>query len=80
MIKQGKEAKVDERDKETYDEVQKLVEKQEAKLKEETDGPSILSAVSLWMRCRHPFGRSAAAVLTRFFFSALSGSSRSHCE
>lgn len=47
MIKQGKEAKVDEKDKEAYDEVQKLVEKQEAKLKEETDGPSILSAVSL---------------------------------
>ncbi|KAF9273366.1 hypothetical protein BGZ68_001574 [Mortierella alpina] len=44
MIKQGKEAKVDEKDKEAYDEVQKLVEKQEAKLKEETDGPSILSA------------------------------------
>ncbi|KAF9569953.1 hypothetical protein EC968_002395 [Mortierella alpina] len=47
MIKQGKEAKVDEKDKETYDEVQKLVEEQEAKLKEETDGPSILSAAQV---------------------------------
>ncbi|KAF9352969.1 hypothetical protein BGX26_009244, partial [Mortierella sp. AD094] len=44
MIKRGEEVKVDEKDKETFEEVQKIVEEQEARIKEETDGPSSLSA------------------------------------
>ncbi|KAF9375665.1 hypothetical protein BGX21_003729, partial [Mortierella sp. AD011] len=47
MIKRGEEMKVDEKDKETFEEVQKIVEEQEAKIKEETDGPSSLTAAQV---------------------------------
>jgi hypothetical protein len=46
MIKKGQEAKVDEEDRATFEEVQKIVAEQEEKLKEWVDGPSTLSAVS----------------------------------
>lgn len=46
MLKKGQEAKVDEQDKATFEEVQKIVAEQEQKLKEWTDGPTTLSAVS----------------------------------
>lgn len=45
MIKKGGEIKVDESDKQVFEEVQKIVEEQEQKLREEKDGPSQLSAV-----------------------------------
>ncbi|KAK5808535.1 legume-like lectin family-domain-containing protein [Linnemannia elongata] len=47
MLKKGQEAKVDEQDKATFEEVQKIVAEQEQKLKEWTDGPTTLSAVQL---------------------------------
>ncbi|KAG0289983.1 hypothetical protein BGZ96_006523 [Linnemannia gamsii] len=47
MIKKGQEAKVDEADRATFEEVQKLVTEQEEKLKEWVDGPSTLSAAQL---------------------------------
>ncbi|KAG0301907.1 hypothetical protein BGZ98_007958 [Dissophora globulifera] len=40
MKRKGVAVEVDAEDKETFEEVQKIVEEQEAKLKEETDGPS----------------------------------------
>lgn len=46
MLKKGQEAKVDETDRATFEEVQKLVTAQEEKIKEWVDGPSTLSAVS----------------------------------
>lgn len=46
MIKKGEEVKVDARDKEAFEEVQKIVESQEQKIKEETEGATPLSAVS----------------------------------
>lgn len=46
MLKKGQEAKVDEQDKATFEEVQKIVAEQEQKLKEWTDGPTSLTAVS----------------------------------
>lgn len=46
MIKKGEEAKVDAKDKEAFEEVQKIVESQEQKIKEETEGSTPLSAVS----------------------------------
>lgn len=45
MLKKSGEVQVDEKDKEVFEEFQKIVEEQEKKLKEETDGPVILSAV-----------------------------------
>ena len=48
MLKKGQEAKVDEQDKATFEEVQKIVAEQEQKLKEWTDGPTSLSAVSFF--------------------------------
>jgi len=51
MVKKGGEVKVDEKDKEAFEELQKMVEEQEKKMKEEIDGPSTLSPVSLcWLR------------------------------
>ncbi|KAG0358373.1 legume-like lectin family-domain-containing protein [Gamsiella multidivaricata] len=47
MIRKGEEVKVGVEDKEVFEEVQKIVEEQEAKLKEETDGPTTLSASQL---------------------------------
>ncbi|KAG9064625.1 hypothetical protein KI688_002883 [Linnemannia hyalina] len=47
MLKKGQEAKVDEQDKATFEEVQKIVAEQEQKLKEWTDGPTSLSAAQL---------------------------------
>ncbi|KAF9329012.1 hypothetical protein BG006_007901 [Podila minutissima] len=44
MIKKGEEAKVDAKDKEAFEEVQKIVESQEQKIKEETEGATPLSA------------------------------------
>ncbi|GJJ75011.1 hypothetical protein EMPS_07369 [Entomortierella parvispora] len=44
MVKKGGEVKVDEKDKEAFEELQKMVEEQEKKMKEELDGPSTLSA------------------------------------
>jgi hypothetical protein len=46
MKKKGEEVKVDQADQATFEEVQKIVEQQEAKLKEESDGPN-LSPVSV---------------------------------
>jgi len=46
MLKKGEEAKVDEKDKAAFEEVQKIVAEQEQKMKEEVDGPTTLSAVS----------------------------------
>lgn len=46
MVKMGEEAKVDEGDKQIFEEVQKIVEEQEQKIKEENEGPETLSAVS----------------------------------
>ncbi|KAG0253560.1 hypothetical protein BG011_006305 [Mortierella polycephala] len=43
MIKKGEEARVNEKDKDVFEEVQKIVERQEAKIKEKTDGPGTLS-------------------------------------
>ena len=45
MIKKGEEVKVDEKDKESYEEIQKLIDEQEQKQREENDGPNTLSAV-----------------------------------
>ncbi|KAF9109515.1 hypothetical protein BGX27_007544 [Mortierella sp. AM989] len=47
MIKRGEQAKVDQSDKETFEEVQKIVEEQEAKMKEENEGPSSVSAAQV---------------------------------
>ncbi|KAF9923827.1 hypothetical protein FBU30_006111 [Linnemannia zychae] len=44
MKKKGEEVKIDTADQLAFEEVQKIVEEQEAKLKEETDGPNTLSA------------------------------------
>ncbi len=51
MIKKGEEAKVDEKDKESYEEIQKLIDEQEQKEREEHDGPNTLSAVSGMVHC-----------------------------
>jgi hypothetical protein len=45
MIKKGEEVKVDESDKQIFEEVQKIVEEQEQKIKEENEGPETVSAV-----------------------------------
>ncbi|KAI1301126.1 hypothetical protein EDD11_005798 [Mortierella claussenii] len=47
VIKNSGEVRVDETDKATFEEVQRIVEEQEARMKEETDGPSTLSAEQL---------------------------------
>ncbi|KAG0048365.1 hypothetical protein BGZ83_006670 [Gryganskiella cystojenkinii] len=47
MIRKGEQAKVEIADKEAFEEVQKIVEEQEQKLKEETDGPASLSAAQV---------------------------------
>ncbi|KAG0200954.1 hypothetical protein BGX28_006108 [Mortierella sp. GBA30] len=47
MIKKGEEVKVDDKDRETFEEVQKIVEQQEQKLREENDGPVTLSAAQI---------------------------------
>ncbi|KAG0044586.1 hypothetical protein BGZ83_010188 [Gryganskiella cystojenkinii] len=47
MIKKSGEVKVDEKDKDIFEELQKMVEEQEIKLKEETDGPTTLSAAQV---------------------------------
>ncbi|KAG0206115.1 hypothetical protein BGX28_002368 [Mortierella sp. GBA30] len=47
MIKKGKEAKIDDKDKEAFEGVQKIVEQQEAKRREENDGPGMLSAAQV---------------------------------
>src|SRR5689334_6326806 len=49
MIKKGEEAKVDEKDKAAFEEVQKIVAEQEQRLKEESDGPAALTAVSCFL-------------------------------
>lgn len=46
MLRKGEEAKVDEKDKEAFEEVQKIVESQEQKIKEWAEGSTPLSAVS----------------------------------
>lgn len=46
MKKKGEEVKVDLADQAAFEEVQKIVEEQEAKLKEETEGTGNLSPVS----------------------------------
>lgn len=46
MKKKGEEVKVDLADQATFEEVQKIVEEQEAKIKEETEGTGNLSPVS----------------------------------
>lgn len=51
MIKKSGEVKVDEKDKEAFEELQKMVEEQEKKMKEEIDGPTIFSPVSLRWVC-----------------------------
>ncbi|KAF9110955.1 hypothetical protein BGX27_005668 [Mortierella sp. AM989] len=43
MIKKGQEVKVDEKDKQVFENVQKIVQREEQKMKEEQDGPEILS-------------------------------------
>ncbi|CAO3566739.1 unnamed protein product [Mortierella alpina] len=47
MIKKGEEVKVDEKDKESYEEIQKLIDEQEQKQREENDGPNTLSAAQI---------------------------------
>ena len=47
MVRKGEEVKVESADKKAFEEVQKMVEEQEQKLKEWTDGPSTLTGVSL---------------------------------
>ncbi|KAF9905565.1 hypothetical protein BX616_000975, partial [Lobosporangium transversale] len=44
MIKKGRKVKIDEKDKETFEEVQKIVEQQEARLREDSDGANTLTA------------------------------------
>ncbi|KAG0334138.1 hypothetical protein BG004_000540 [Podila humilis] len=47
MIRKGEEVKVDEQDRDIFEEVQKLVESQEEKIKEETEGSTPLSAAQV---------------------------------
>ncbi|KAF9925151.1 hypothetical protein FBU30_005007 [Linnemannia zychae] len=47
MIRRGEEVIVDEKDKEAYDRLQKIVTDQQQKMKEETDGPIALSAFQM---------------------------------
>ncbi|KAF9408102.1 hypothetical protein BGZ94_002447 [Podila epigama] len=44
MIKKGEEVKVDVKDKETFEQVQKIVESEEQKMRDETEGSQTLSA------------------------------------
>ena len=46
MIKKSGEVQVDDKDKDIFEELQKMVEEQEKKLKEETDGPATHIPVS----------------------------------
>lgn len=62
MKKKGEEVKVDLADQAAFEEVQKIVEEQEAKLKEETEGTGNLSPVS------HFFSRHFVICALLFLF------------
>lgn len=47
MIKKGGEVKVNENDRQTFEEVQKIVEQQEQKIRGDSDGSRNLSPVSI---------------------------------
>ncbi|KAF9349837.1 Protein ERGIC-53 [Mortierella sp. AD094] len=47
MIKKGEKAEVDEKDRQVYEEVQKIVIEEEEKMKEEIDGPNTLTAAQV---------------------------------